>query len=733
MKKTKYIVFLFLISFALFLASCDNRKITNYYLNESGNLIVEYDNGETTDLGDFDESIIKSINSVSFSNDGYYIIGGVKTAIKVDFSKVEMSEDGYYVINDIKTNVVAINIYKVEFTNCASITTQRIKEGYKVQRPQDPQKEGYTFEGWYCNGEEWRFNSDVVMNDMVLTAKWTSNNYVVSFNNSKGTNPNSISVTFDSSYTLPSVDSVEGYTFDGWYYNDVKVDSDKWNIAEDVELTANWVANENTITLDAKEGNVSISSVKVTYGEDYKLPVPTNEYGVFNGWLYKGELITDSLGNSLEPWTYTQDITVSVDWIIHLSTVQDLQKLNQYKNALFSLDTDLDISGIEWTPIGTESDPFTGTINGNNHKLIGLTITTYCNDIKNYGLIGSGNKSIINDLILENVNIELGNVKNNIYVGAIVGRGRTQTYINEAYSVINNCSVSGSVEVKPHSSTYTSYVGGISGCDSIVNGSLNSSLVSGHSYAGGIIGYFGTANNCENTGMVSANYAYGISYSNAKDCKNSGLINGGYAGGITFNGLVEKCLNTGKVIGVTYAGGIAAYLGSAMYSVNEGEIECEGMAGGLMGIISPSGDTYCKNSYNKGSVTGKTAFGIGSTFAYNCYNIGKIAATGDKASGIGSYIVQQCVSFGEIAAPKQSDTYAISVSAISGYDNMYFIDCYYGQKAAEAQVKYGTETNLKYEKELYVDLMYWDEYNSMTGEGYWIISEKNYPTLWWEN
>ena len=755
MKKIKYLMILFIASFIFLLTSCSNKNIVSYYLNNSGNLIAKYDNGETKDLGDFDESIIKSIYKISFSSDGYYVIDGIKTSIKVDFTKVEISddgyyvidgiktsikvdftkveisEDGYYVINGIKSNIVATNVYTVEFANCQPIDSQIIKEGYKVEKPQNPIKEGYTFNGWYCNDEIWSFNSDVVMNDMVLTANWSANKYKVSFINEKGTNPDDIIVTFDSTYNLPSVDSIEGYIFDGWYYNDKKVSSYKWNIAEDVVLKAKWIASVYTISLDAKEGNVSKNSVLVTYGENYTLPVPTNKYGVFNGWLYNDKPITDSFGNSLEPWTFTESITVSVDWIININTAEDLLKLNDYKNALFSLDADIDISGIEWVPVGTLESPFTGTIMGNNHKIKGLTITKYSNDNKNYGLIGTGHSFKIKDLILEEVNIKLGNIKSDIYVGAIVGMSSSSSIVlNENNGLIDNCIVTGSIEILPHTSDYSSYAGGISGYCSNVMNSTNKASVNSRTYAGGIIGYSGQVNNCKNEGYISATFAYGICESTALNCYNTGNIEGSYACGIVLEGTTEKCINYGDVTGTGYAGGISINSDNVKYCANLGNIESEGTAGGIVGNTSRY-NSSCENCYNVGNVTGKEACGIGSGSAKNCYNVGKIKSINGRALGISFYMCKQCLSLGEIISSNTKSTYTISPN-VGAQVNLFIVDCYYGQSANDAYVKTGTKTDLIYEKELYLDLLFWTEYNPETGEGCWIISETDFPKLWFE-
>ncbi|MBQ3571398.1 MAG: InlB B-repeat-containing protein, partial [Clostridia bacterium] len=50
-------------------------------------------------------------------------------------------------------------------------------------------------------------------------------------------------VTFDSNFTLYEI-TRDGYTFDGWYNGETKIEDGAWEIASDVTLTAKWVAIE---------------------------------------------------------------------------------------------------------------------------------------------------------------------------------------------------------------------------------------------------------------------------------------------------------------------------------------------------------------------------------------------------------------------------------------------------------------------------------------------------------
>ena len=57
-----------------------------------------------------------------------------------------------------------------------------------------------------------------------------------------------------------------------------------------------------------------------------------------------------------------------------------------------TLDTDLTLTG-EWTPIGTESQPYTGTFNGKDKTITGLTVNQEgTNYVGLIGYLGSGGK-----------------------------------------------------------------------------------------------------------------------------------------------------------------------------------------------------------------------------------------------------------------------------------------------------------------------------------------------------
>ncbi|MDY2889029.1 MAG: InlB B-repeat-containing protein, partial [Candidatus Caccosoma sp.] len=64
--------------------------------------------------------------------------------------------------------------YLVEFEG-ADVASLDVLYGEKVTKPADPTKEGYTFAGWYYNETIWNFDTDVVKENITLTAKFTEN------------------------------------------------------------------------------------------------------------------------------------------------------------------------------------------------------------------------------------------------------------------------------------------------------------------------------------------------------------------------------------------------------------------------------------------------------------------------------------------------------------------------------------------------------------------------------
>ena len=144
-----------------------------------------------------------------------------------------------------------------------------------------PTRTGYSFAGWY-KSEDLAEDSKISViptgtsGDLNLYAKWTANEYTVTFKNQGGSGASSVTVEYGSSLPYVSKPTKTGYTFLGYYdsvtggvqYYNADMDSMlTWSRTEGITLYARWEANEYTVSFSANGGSGAQGSVLATYGE----------------------------------------------------------------------------------------------------------------------------------------------------------------------------------------------------------------------------------------------------------------------------------------------------------------------------------------------------------------------------------------------------------------------------------------------------------------------------------
>ncbi|UYU63178.1 fimbrillin family protein [Bacteroides thetaiotaomicron] len=187
-----------------------------------------------------------------------------------------------------------------------------------------------------------------------------------------------------------------------------------------------------------------------------------------------------------------------------------------------TLDTDIDLTGKDWTPIGTDYDnSYKGTFDGGGHTITGLTFTT--ND-EFAGLFGWLNRAgTVKNVVMEGVQI----TSNQIYGGSIGG------VVGYGWGTIENCSVSGSV-------SGTVYVGGVVGVQigGSITGCSSSATVKGTVDVGGVAGQ------TNSSATLTACYATGNVIIEMAPNKN---IAGGSLVGMNAGSSLLACYATGNV------------------------------------------------------------------------------------------------------------------------------------------------------------------------------------------
>ena len=214
-----------------------------------------------------------------------------------------------------------------------------------------------------------------------------------------------------------------------------------------------------------------------------------------------------------------------------------------------TLDTDIDLTGKDWTPIGTDYDnSYKGTFDGGGHTITGLTFTT--ND-EFAGLFGWLNRAgTVKNVVMEGVQI----TSNQIYGGSIGG------VVGYSWGTIENCSVSGSV-------SGTVYVGGVVGAQigGSITGCSSSATVKGTVDVGGVAGQTNssaTLTACYATGnvIIEINPAKNIACGSLVGMNAGSSLLACYAtGNVTSTGSSTGYMHIGGFLGNNYTTVTACY------------------------------------------------------------------------------------------------------------------------------------------------------------------------------
>lgn len=160
--------------------------------------------------------------------------------------------------------------YTVKFvSDHGSFADQTIEHGKPIDTDKltIPEVEGYTFDGWYTTNDTHSTKFDFstpITGDTTVYAKWTANDYYVSFVTEHGDPPTSQNVKYNGTADDPGTLTEEGYTFDGWYADEAHKTKFDFNtpITGDTKVYAKWEKNAPVLP-DTYELNVSGAFVYV--------------------------------------------------------------------------------------------------------------------------------------------------------------------------------------------------------------------------------------------------------------------------------------------------------------------------------------------------------------------------------------------------------------------------------------------------------------------------------------
>ncbi|MDO9628841.1 MAG: InlB B-repeat-containing protein, partial [Acholeplasmataceae bacterium] len=198
--------------------------------------------------------------------------------------------------------------------NGGSIVTD-LNQGYNcaVVAPTAPTKLVNTFGGWYSEVALTTAYTFTTMpaNNITLYAKWTVNNYTITFEENGGTEVPDITQAYLSTVTAPTAPTKLGYTFVTWYSDASLITPYTFTTmpANNITLYAKWDYKEYAINYVSAMGDIPSTMIKA-YSPIVLVPNPASPGYNFEGW-YNDALF-------IEPFILTvmpeENITIYAKW-----------------------------------------------------------------------------------------------------------------------------------------------------------------------------------------------------------------------------------------------------------------------------------------------------------------------------------------------------------------------------------------------------------------------------------
>lgn len=287
------------------------------------------------------------------------------------------------------------------------------------------------------------------------------------------------------------------------------------DVSKDVALTAltayqvkfNVAPEGAAVTLTHPVGGTikpeADGGYKLYLGETYAYTVAKAEYIPVHGSITAAEdkTLSFTLTYAGEGWDGTAKTAPTQDknGVYQIGTAA---KLAWFADAVNKGDTtisgkltaNINLNDKAWTAIGTDSNKFAGTLDGDNYTVSGLVTT---------GLVGE----LAEGGVVENLRVNCAIVSTSSLLGGVA---------NSSAGTIRNCMVSGSITFSSEGHNGASAIGGIagrttgngviSGCVSraVVKDAYDNSTYGTSAPLGGIAGYaYGVVENCYFTGTLA--------------------------------------------------------------------------------------------------------------------------------------------------------------------------------------------------------------------------------------
>ena len=209
----------------------------------------------------------------------------------------------------------------------SEIAAQQVQTGKSAVRPENPERVGYAFAGWYTSadtsGSEYDFTA-AVNDDVTLYAKWTPNMYAVTFDSQGGSAVDAQQVAYGGYATQPATPTRDGYTFAGWTTDAAGTTPYGFGmpVTGGITLYAKWDdagATYHTVTIHLNDGDDYSSDLPqdmtlfVKEGEKLTIPDSAPSRG---GYRFAGLTSDEQRKTDYDAGTaVTADMTLYAKWV----------------------------------------------------------------------------------------------------------------------------------------------------------------------------------------------------------------------------------------------------------------------------------------------------------------------------------------------------------------------------------------------------------------------------------
>lgn len=335
----------------------------------------------------------------------------------------------------------------------------------------------------------------------------------------------------------------------------------------------------------------------------------------------------------------------NVDNPYEIATAAHLRNMELYPDACYVLTADITLPEVgagesNFTPLFSDAEMFEGSLDGQGHKIVGLTVhntsTFYAGLFSCIGASGS-----VTDLVLENASVSGTN-----YMGCIAGY---------ALGPVTGCTVTGSIVYLDGSDGYKVFAGGIAGrAEASVDGCVTEVSIiiegaKGETYAGGIAGYL-TYGGSDTPLTLAASGDITVSAS-----ADVSAYAGGLAGYVSDDLTITHSYATGNVTSSVSGSRAGGLVGEASYDLTitdsyaTGDVTSSGhlsYAGGLVGYCSgftitdshATGNVTSSGSSNSICAGGLVGYGLFHLTITDSYATGNVTSSGSSSTYAGGLV-----------------------------------------------------------------------------------------------